>query len=100
MSALPPTVIEKEMSATRREFFRVAERFLEGRDFSIHDDGFVLNEAGKTLDVSIKDLPARRITALMVLPRMNVQLSFSGYSNDEVKDLVAVFDRHYQRGGG
>ena len=94
------TVIEKEMTTTRAEFFRSAERFLEGRQATISSDGFTVTDGGKSLRVSIADLPERRITALMVLPRLNVRLAFSGYGADEVAELEAVFYRHYQRGGG
>lgn len=94
------TVIEKEMFIPEAEFFRIAARFLDGRNHQLTDDGFIVEEGGKTLEATITRLEDRAITALMVLPRILVHFSFTGHGNDEVRDLMAVIDRHFQRGGG
>lgn len=94
------TVIEKEMSIPEAEFHRIMARFLEGRNHQVTDDGFIVEEGGHALEARIIRLPDRKITALMVLPRIRVHFSFTGHSNDEVRDLMVVIDRHFQRGGG
>lgn len=93
-------VIEKEMGIPEAEFFRIAARFLEGRSHHTTGGGFVVEDGGKTLDVSVRRLDDRRITDLIVLPRIAVAFSFAGYDDDGVRTLMTVIDRHFQRGGG
>jgi len=97
---LSHTAIEKEMGISRAEFFRVATRFLEGRNHFVTDDGFVVEEGGKTLEATVTKLEDRTLTPNMVLPRLIAHFSFTGHDNDEVRDLIAILDRHFQRGGG
>lgn len=97
---LSHTVIEKEMSIPVREFFRIMARFLDSRNHQLMDNGFVVEEGGKTLEATVTKLSDRKITALMILPRIQVHFSFTGHSNDEVRDMMVILDRHFQRGGG
>lgn len=94
------TVIEKEMGIPLAEFFRIAGNFLAGRNHQLTDDGFVVEESGKTIEVTVTPLEDRRITGLMILPRIRVHFSFTGHSNAEVHELLSVIERHFQRGGG
>lgn len=94
------TLIEKEMGIPEAEFFRIAARFLDGRAHRRTAGGFVVEDGAKMLEVSVKRLDDRRITDLIVLPRIAVEFSFDGYGGDEVRALMTVIDRHFQRGGG
>lgn len=94
------TVVEKEMGITRAEFFRIAARFLEGRNHALTDDGFIVEEGGKTLEATLTKLEDRTITPNMILPRLIAHFSFTGHTNEDVHDLIAIIDRHFQRGGG
>ena len=92
-------VVTKEMGITHEEFFRNIPRVLETGDFTRNDDSVLIESEGKRLSISISEQSERRI-ALIVLPVTHVTLTFAGYEDREITQMVEKFDRAFQRGGG
>jgi hypothetical protein len=94
-----PIVIEKEMALTRAGFSRGVAKALGTEDFIETPDGVVLERDGKRLEITLGPERRRKI-ALMEIEIMDVRLAFTGYSEAERAQAIAVFDRAFQRGGG
>jgi hypothetical protein len=91
--------IDKEMTISHRDFFRVLPGALETDDFCIEGDTVTSGDGGRRLTIVLAPEAERRI-ALLKLPVTRVSLEFAGYEAAAVADAVARFDRAFQRGGG
>ncbi|MBT3237332.1 MAG: hypothetical protein HOK06_05325 [Rhodospirillaceae bacterium] len=91
------TIIEKEMGITHDEFFRNIARVLD--DYQQSDSGVIVEDAGRTINISIGAEGERRI-ALMRIPITPVTLTFSGYAEAEISEFLTTFDSIFRRGGG
>lgn len=94
-----PVIIRKEMALTRAGFYRGIAKALGSGDFQKTADGIVLDGEGKRLEISLGPERRRKI-ALIEIEIMDVELTFSGYSDAEREAALASFDRAFQRGGG
>lgn len=94
-----PRIVDKEMGITHAEFFRVIGRALAGRPYRIEGNRVRIAEGGRRLDITLAAEGKRRIAGL-ALPVTRVRLAFTGYGEAEAADLLAGFDRWFQRGGG
>ena len=95
-----PLTVDKEMGITHAEFFRVIGRALDGRPHRVEGTRVRLAEGdGRRLDITLAAEGERRIAGL-ALPVTRVRLAFTGYGETEAADLLARFDRWFQRGGG
>ncbi len=87
------------MTCTRAEFLR----WLPGasRGATCHIDGTRINVdlAPGEIDIALDELPPRRIGALE-LPRLAVELTFSGIDAQGREAYLAFFDLYTRRGGG
>lgn len=100
----PPleTVIEKEMALTKADFLRGLPRALDGNEYRLNGaetEVTVDAGGGQRLTIQLGAERERRI-ALLRLPAMTVRLIFLNYSDDRRTELVQMFDRAFQRGGG
>jgi len=87
------------MGITHSDFFRIIKNALGRDDFIQSADGVVLDQDGRRLQITLGPEGKRRI-ALMVIPKTNVTLSFSGYGDDDIKATVKRFDMMFKKGGG
>jgi hypothetical protein len=94
-----PVVITKEMALTRAGFFRGIAKALGTDAYGATADGVVLDRDGRRFEITLGPERRRRI-ALMEIETMDVTLIFSGYSEAEQANALALFDRAFQRGGG
>jgi len=94
-----PHVIEKEMGITHSDFFRTIPRALGSEDYTRSANGIVHESDGRRLEITVGPEGERRI-ALMVIPRTQVTLSFSGYDDADIKAAVKRFDMMFKKGGG
>jgi len=92
-------VIEKEMGITHSDFFRTIPRALGSEEYSRSANGVVLESDGKRLEIVVGPEGERRI-ALMVIPRTQVTMTFTGYNEAEIKAAVKRFDMMFKKGGG
>jgi len=96
-----PTAItvEKEMSISHKDFFRILPKALEGADYRIDGDRVIAGSGDRRLEITLSEETRRRI-ALLTLPVTHVRLDFVGYGEDEAAAALSRFDRGFQRGGG
>jgi len=94
-----PVIINKEMGITHSDFFRTIPRALGSEDYIRSANGIVLETEGQNLEIIIGPEGERRI-ALMVIPRTEITMTFSGYSDDDIKAAVKRFDMMFKKGGG
>ncbi len=92
-------VIEKEMGITHSDFFRTIPRALDSQDYQQSSTGVVLETDGRRLEIAIGPQGERRI-ALMVIPRTQVTLTFTGYEDADIKAAIKRFDMMFKKGGG
>lgn len=86
----------KEMALTRAEFLRLLPGAVDGAAW--RDEGDVVH-VGETVAITLEPLPPRRL-GLFAIPVMRVTLTFSGWTETEVRAFVQRFDRAFQKGGG
>lgn len=92
-------VIDKEMGLSHRDFFRTIASALGTDDYVTLNNGVQLTSDDKSLRIELGVESERRI-ALMVIPRTLVKLTFTNYTDDDVKTVVKRFDMRFKRGGG
>ncbi len=94
-----PTVIEKEMALTHRDFFRTLPRALGTDDYRKSGQKVVLENGERSLEISLGPERERRIAQLAV-PVTDVTLTFRGYAKAERDAALRLFERMFQKGGG
>ena len=94
-----PTVIEKEMAVTHRDFFRTLPRALGTSNYQKAANKISLNDGPKRLQISLGPERQRKIANLSI-PVTDVRLEYSGYSKTERQAALHLFDRMFQKGGG
>lgn len=91
--------VEKLMSVSRAEF-EASWRVFAPSDPPGTDGPVRLVVGGGTVHVAFAPRPNVRLGGLMVLPRALIVLEFIGVPANDRLDLIARFDRAFQRGGG
>ena len=92
--------VDKDMSISHQEFFRVLPGALKTGEFRREGDTVVAEEGdGRRLEIELSAEERRDVPDLS-LPRTRIRLIFHGYTESERADRLALFERSYQRGGG
>ncbi|HHI82956.1 MAG TPA: hypothetical protein ENJ99_07355 [Rhizobiales bacterium] len=91
---------EKDMTTTRREFYRNLAVALRGQDYETRNDVTTIGSGEQNIKIAISPLPPRTLSPLMALERWQVKFDFHGYTDDEKSAFLAHFDKAFQRGGG
>lgn len=94
-----PVLVEKEMGISYGDFFRIIGNALGADDFQSWPSGVRLVQGDKQLEIELGPEGQRKI-ALMVIPRTMVTMTFTNYSEDEIKSAVKRFDMMFKKGGG
>ena len=87
------------MSLALPEFTRQLQPLLPGWAVSTLADGWLLEQAGRRVELRSKPLPALQMGAL-ALPRLQVSIAFAGGTPEQEADFLDDFQRHFRRGGG
>ena len=97
-----PVVFSRDMGIDRRDFFRILPTSIGDSNYNVDGNRIAIEPiaAKGSLTITLGAEGERRITAIMVLPRMQVNFSFSGVSQVEVDRFMKNFDVYYRRGGG
>ena len=92
----------RDMGLDRRDFFRILPTAIGNSDYKSHGNRVLIEPVvdGGSLTITLGAEESRRLSALMVLPRMQVDFAFSGVAQDEVDQFMQTFDIYYRRGGG
>lgn len=97
--AAPAENIEKEMAITHQDFHRIFARAFGDVDYSVDGDRYLLNAAGRQLEIKLGAQRVRKI-ARLELPTTTVRFGFSGYAVEQRQAFLDRFDLAFQRGGG
>jgi len=87
------------MGITHPEFFRLLPIALGTGDYAATATSATMTDESKSLHVELGP-EGRRQIALLSIPQTSVTITLDGYSDVEAADVMAAFDRAYQRGGG
>jgi len=87
------------MEITRKEFLRHLAAALSGRPYRVEHNQVLVSDAGRRIAITLSEQQEQHIGSLQ-LPRMRVDFTFSGYSDNETESLITHIDIHFQRGGG
>jgi hypothetical protein len=91
--------VEKEMSISHSDIFRILPKALDGENYRVDGNRVIACNGDRRLEITLSEETQRRI-ALLTLPVTHVRLDFIGYGADEAAAALARFDRGFQRGGG
>ena len=92
----------RDMGLDRRDFFRILPTAIGDSSFSNDGNRVIIEPIADSgsLTITLGAEQTRRLSALMVLPRMQVDFAFSGVSQSQVDAFMDTFDIYYRRGGG
>ena len=93
------TRFSREMGITHAEFFRSLPAALGDRPYALLRNGVTLAEGHRRIDISLGQEQTRTLGRLKI-PTTPVTFIFTGFSAQEIEHFMAVFDLHFQRGGG
>ena len=91
--------VTKEMGLSHADFFRTISSALATDNYQRSEFGVVYQNGHRRLEIILGPESDRRIARLSI-PSTDVTMSFSGYTDDEITEFVARFDRVFRRGGG
>ena len=96
-----PAVVRfsRDMGITHSEFFRTLPAALPALPYTVQGRYVIVHDDTRRLVISLSPEGRRRIAALS-LPTTQVHFTFSGYSQQDIEQFIARFDRAFQRGGG
>ena len=87
------------MALTRKMFLKTLPRALDSEDYVIDGDSVTLSDSTRTFTITFVELPDHKIGNITV-PRADVTLELTGYSDEEAEAAIARFERYFHRGGG
>ncbi|WP_300337678.1 hypothetical protein [Accumulibacter sp.] len=87
------------MTLALPEFVRQLQPLLAGWAVAPLADGWQLRQAGRGVEIRCQTLPMLQMGAL-ALPRVEVNITFSGGSAEQQAAFMDDFQRHFRRGGG
>ena len=92
---------KRDMGYSATDFFRILPSAIKGYIYTIEANTITINgvDRDQSVELIVKPLPDREI-GMIRIPRIEVEFSFSNFSEKERKEFMANFDRSYQRGGG
>lgn len=94
----PPTVLEREMTATGDDFARgLAAAF--GKRVEGGPQSFRIVDNGAAMEIDLRVGPPR-VIALLRLPTLRVRIRFTAGRPDQCLALLERMDRAMHRGGG
>ena len=91
--------VHKEMGLTHDDLLRLLPVLAQPYVFTVSEQQIVIsnNDQIVTIDYSIE---RTRKIASFELPVTDVNIVFTGFDQQQVKEFITKFDRVYQRGGG
>ena len=91
--------LRREMGISHADFFRSLPTAIEPGSFRLVDDTVWIKTPAGELQIRLSPQGERRIAALR-LPVTVIEFRFPGWTQRQVDDFLARFDRYFQRGGG
>ena len=91
--------IERKMTITHRDFFRVLPKALKSYPYQQHENVVSIPLDGGEIVIILAEEQRRQIASLS-LPLTNVTFQIENVAEKSKKEFFEQFDRAYQRGGG
>ena len=91
--------IEREMTITHKDFYRILPKALRNRKFKINNNTIRINMGNGLVKIELKPERKRKIGSL-VLTVTNINIIFEDISSEVREVFCKAFDRSYQKGGG
>ena len=92
---------KRDMGYSATDFFRILPSAIKGYTHTVEANTVTINgvHEDQSVELIVKPLPDREI-GMIRIPRIEVEFSFTNFSERERKEFMINFDRSYQRGGG
>jgi hypothetical protein len=87
------------MSMTESDFFRILPYALEGREFSIGQDGVEIRVDAEIIRISLIPQSPRTIAGLS-MPVLKVGIDFGNLPDSAAQAFMRQFNLAFHRGGG
>ena len=88
-----------DMTTTRADFRRLLPAAVNHVPYVEEENAFVYRDGDSGWRIDMEPLPLLQL-GLVRLERYRVDFSFSGYTDAEIEDYMARFERYFRRGGG
>ncbi|HSR63853.1 MAG TPA: hypothetical protein VLN56_10660 [Gammaproteobacteria bacterium] len=92
--------INREMTITHADFFRILPKALRNCDYTVSSDEVQVKTGTDGRVIILLSEEKRRRIGSISLPVTGVELRFEGMSEQSTRKFLAGFDRAYQKGGG
>ncbi|OGT72744.1 MAG: hypothetical protein A2W76_00840 [Gammaproteobacteria bacterium RIFCSPLOWO2_12_47_11] len=92
-------IIQREMTITHADFFRLLPKALADYQCKISDHAIEVKLTSGHIKIRLMPETTRRIGALE-LPVTNMTFHFENTVQDEMQDFFSKFNMAYQKGGG
>ena len=90
----------KDMTTTRREFFRNLKVAMRGIPYLIDGDHITAGKPDEIVNLDLTPLPPRNIGPTVSFERWQLTITFTTQSNAQRAQFMRTFDRAFHRGGG
>ena len=87
------------MALTRKMFLDTLPRALDSDSYTIDGDRVTLSDGPRALTITFAEQATFKLGGFAI-PRADVTLEFSGYSDAETEAALKRFERYFHRGGG
>ena len=91
--------ITKEMALTRKMFLDTLPRALGSTAYTVDGDTVMLGGGARTLEITFAEQATFKLGGFSI-PRADVTLTLTGYSDLDAETAIKRFERYYHRGGG
>jgi hypothetical protein len=91
--------VKKQMALTRKMFLGTLSRALGSDAYVVDGDVVTLTQGSQTFKITFVEQANFKLGGFAI-PRADVTLQLSGYSDADAEVAVARFDRYFHRGGG
>ncbi|PCI39492.1 MAG: hypothetical protein COB46_08795 [Rhodospirillaceae bacterium] len=87
------------MALTRKMFLNTLPRALDTADYTVDGEVVTLTNGGQIFEITFSEKANFKLGGFSI-PRADVTLKLTGYSDDDADVAVKRFERYFHRGGG
>lgn len=87
------------MALTRKMFLNTLPRALDSDAYSVDGEVVTLISGSQVFEITFIEKPNFKLGGFAI-PRADVTLKLTGYSDEDAKTAVKRFERYFHRGGG
>ena len=91
--------LNREMSITHKEFFRLLPRAVSGAAISRKDDQVIITTDAGQVTITLSPETTRKLS-LLEFPVTQITMEFHNFNLQDQTAFLKRFDLAYQRGGG